>query len=230
MNTASKGQSDAARLNALVDLAKTGDQGAIAELQRVLDENPQVWRAIGDLGAHVEASYIGLVAGQNVLVRDSIRRQAEELRQSLLAEGSSAAEKLLVNETIVTWLALRHAELRAAQDFADSQVYIAAFYQRRLTTARSQFQKTLRCLETFRGLKTRGRSARKTPSQVNATVPAPEPSPVSPETQQQTAAPAASVPGSGGNPAAEEFGWKFSIPLDDVQFDQAEPPASGTAT
>lgn len=175
MNPTPEEDSTVAQLEALVERARTGDRESVQQLQQVLNENEELWRRIGNLPGHVEAGFIGLVAGNNPLAAESIRRHADELRRSLLEAGESPSERLLVDEVIACWLAVKHSELRTAQDPADSQTNLARFHLKRVERTRGQFQKALRTLENFRRLQARNRTTQKASS------------PASPSTSDQTA-------------------------------------------
>ena len=93
--------------------ATQGNAHCMRGLIDSLDTHPQVWRAIGDVGAHVERTWIQLIAGDQVLQQESVRRTLNELKQSIAGEQPTALEKLQIDMIGVTWLAHSHAELTA---------------------------------------------------------------------------------------------------------------------
>src|SRR5258706_92641 len=94
-------------LERLAARAPTGDPAAVVDLRRVLDKNPDIWQSVGDLSAHVERTFISLLAGRNELVAESIRRQISALRRSLGYGSDTPAQRLLADEIVACWLAVK---------------------------------------------------------------------------------------------------------------------------
>lgn len=94
----------------LVRRANGGDKGAIEELRWTLDANPDVWRQVGDLSVHAESALLTLVAGSDLLARESITRQLQAMRSEL--GGSSPLERLAVDRVVISWLQLQYAEIQ----------------------------------------------------------------------------------------------------------------------
>jgi hypothetical protein len=107
-------EQDRANLQAVIDRANKGEQEAITELRTFLDENPHIWRAIGDMAFHAETSWIGLISQKNRLLVESLARETERMRQDLLGESASALEKMLVDQIITIHLEVRYREQRFA--------------------------------------------------------------------------------------------------------------------
>ena len=63
----------------LVKKANGGNKAALVELRRVLDDNPHIWRTVGNLGLHARMALARTVAGGDELVYDSLMRYAYEL-------------------------------------------------------------------------------------------------------------------------------------------------------
>src|SRR5947199_50559 len=53
------------RLEALVQRAQQGDEGALTELRQVLDAHPEFWQGYGDLALQAQAAWLHLIAGPN---------------------------------------------------------------------------------------------------------------------------------------------------------------------
>ena len=88
----------------LVQQANSGDPIALEKLRHTLDNNPTIWQTVGDLGLVAENSLIELIAGQDQLARESIRRKIDQLKQDLLPARPTALEKLAVQRVITCWL------------------------------------------------------------------------------------------------------------------------------
>lgn len=103
-------------LESLAARAEAGDWPARVELRAVLRENPGIWEPIGDLATVAEDQLIGVLAEGAALVEESLRLEMEELKQSLLKEGDSPLERLLVEQVVLFLLRLRHHQLACSED------------------------------------------------------------------------------------------------------------------
>jgi hypothetical protein len=103
------------RLQSLVKRAERGDESALPELRAALDENPWIWQRYGDLARQSQAAWLQLIAGPNLLLRESVERKAEQLRAELAGPGPSPLERLLVERVIACWLQTQYADAAYAQ-------------------------------------------------------------------------------------------------------------------
>ena len=142
---------DRAWLTALVKKADAGDQASLQELRGFLDANPQLWRRLGDMAGHVEMALVGLIAGGDSLVSESVRFEAERLRQDLLGDDPGAVERLLADQVVVTHLRLRYLEVRAAEAGSEGGGR-AAGLARQVEGARRGHLSALRTLAVVRKL------------------------------------------------------------------------------
>ncbi len=97
-------------LRALVNQANTGDCQALNQLHTILDNNPGIWKQIGDLSAHARQSLIRLVAGDDLLLAESIKRQIDSMERELAGEAATPLQQLAIDRVIATWLQLQHAD------------------------------------------------------------------------------------------------------------------------
>src|SRR5262245_24429474 len=63
-----------ARLKALAEAANRGDQAALVGLRRLLDDCPAIWQRVGDLAPHAELAWLALIAGEDALAAETIKR------------------------------------------------------------------------------------------------------------------------------------------------------------
>jgi hypothetical protein len=91
----------------LVKHANAGDRSALTKLQCLLDERPEIWRAVGDLGQHAKLSLIRLIAAGDQLVMESVRRSADELERHLAGDSPSPLELLCARRVAACWLELQ---------------------------------------------------------------------------------------------------------------------------
>src|SRR5438270_37267 len=67
--------------DALVIAANDGDLVALAKMRDVLDENPHVWQAIGDLAKLSQLAIITAISKGNHLIAEAVQRKIDELRR-----------------------------------------------------------------------------------------------------------------------------------------------------
>src|SRR6516164_1103310 len=113
--TASKQDEILERLQRLVERAEKGDASVLGELRVALDANPWVWERYGDLAQQSQAAWLRLVAGRNLLLLESARRKAEQLRAELAGPAPSPLERLLVERVVACWLQVHYADAAYAQ-------------------------------------------------------------------------------------------------------------------
>lgn len=133
--------------------ATAGNATCLEGLLKILNNKPEIWRAIGDVGAHVEQTWIQLLAGEQVLHQESVRRTLQQLKLSIGGEHPTAIEKLLIDVVGITWLAYHHAELTAGSN--DSALHDRFFLQR-AESAQKRFLAATKTLATLRELAPRG--------------------------------------------------------------------------
>ena len=97
-----------AHLKELVTEAKSGNPEVLSQIRQILDRYPALWQHYGDLSGHVESKWIGLMAGDDVCVRESIAMRVDELRAQLLGDDPSPLERLLVDRIVTSWLMVRY--------------------------------------------------------------------------------------------------------------------------
>jgi hypothetical protein len=99
----------------LLGRAERGDRSTLPELRRLLDDNPQVWRRLGDLAAHAEAAWADLACGDNLVLREALARKLAELKADLGGSAPTPLVRLLAERVAACWLHLHHADAVAAR-------------------------------------------------------------------------------------------------------------------
>ena len=97
-------------VQALLDRARAGDDSVLPELRALLDENPSLWHEVGDMAHQAEQIWIELVAGPDLLARESLVRQLAELRAQITGSDPSPLEKLLGERIVINYLIAWHAD------------------------------------------------------------------------------------------------------------------------
>jgi len=140
------------QLTAVVALAKQGNAEVLPELRDLLDEHPEIWKHYGDLSGQVTAKWLDLLAGDDVLIRESVFRQVNELRSELQAEGASPLETLLVERVIASWLQVRYFDAAVTLATEDVPAVQGRYMQQQLDRAQKRHIEAVRALAEVRKL------------------------------------------------------------------------------
>ncbi|MEI7687831.1 MAG: hypothetical protein WCL32_22730 [Planctomycetota bacterium] len=132
----------------IVERANAGDKNALQKLRSLLDENPAIWRTVGDLSRHAELFWIDLLAGKNTLAHEAIKRTLAEFKSGLSVEGSSGIERALADLIGVRWLAVQYGEQQAANVTGDLRLINSRL--RRAESAEKRFASSVKLLLMLR--------------------------------------------------------------------------------
>jgi hypothetical protein len=94
--------------------AEMGDATVMPMLSAIFDVAPSRWKRYGGLAVRVEAVWLKLTAGDNLMLRETVRRQLEEMKAELAGEAATPLERLLVDRVAATWLQCQLADAGAA--------------------------------------------------------------------------------------------------------------------
>lgn len=138
-------------LNHLAKQANRGSRKAAERLRTILKENPQFSKPMGDLAQHAERSLIDMIAGTNILFKESLWLYVQELREALQAGASDdPLDGLLISHLVVISLEMQFARLAAIQP----QKYLrdARHWEQRHELASARFLAAIRQLVFIRQL------------------------------------------------------------------------------
>ena len=110
-----------------------------------------MWRAVGDLRRVAEEAVIGLAAGDNLILRESLTRKAADLRDELGKEGESLVERLLIDRVVVGWLSVHYHDAVLALN-ANAHGPRAEQCRKRLDAANGRFLQSVKQLAVVRKL------------------------------------------------------------------------------
>jgi len=129
-----------------------GDQTVLLQLKAAFDSNPEFIAMFGDLARHAEECLLSLMATNDLLAKEAIRRRLHEVRQQL--NGTSALEKLLVDRIAISWLEVYHCDIELAglQQAKQGSTPAATASERRLNSAHLRFLAAIRSLVTAQKL------------------------------------------------------------------------------
>jgi len=142
------------RMRLLLEQAESGDRSVLPALEMLLDATPEVWRAYGDLARVAEDAWVELVAGPNVLLKESLRRKLAEMKSQMLSDpAASPLEQLLVERVGAGWLQTAFADAATAQT-REKALNLAQLeqQQRRQERANKNYLAAIRTLATVRKL------------------------------------------------------------------------------
>jgi hypothetical protein len=138
-------------LDALLERARRGDPGAVPALRAALDGTPGLWERAGDVAAHAEHAWVALIAGDDELLREAVRRKAAGLRAEVAGPDPSPLEALLAARVVSTWLQVHYAEAASAQA-RDVPLRVAEFGLKRVESAARRFDRAVAALAAVRRL------------------------------------------------------------------------------
>ncbi len=157
-------------LDALVIRARSGDAAILPQLRAFLDEHPAAWRHCGDLALQAQEAWINLIAGPDLLARESLSRQTAALRAELAGPAPSSLEKLLVARIVACWLQVHYSDASVAESAALS-LRQASFAQKRQDAAHRRYMAALGGLALVRRLVPGSHVPVAAPAQENTPVP-----------------------------------------------------------
>jgi hypothetical protein len=105
---------DSPELRELVGRARQGDVTVLPRLKEFLDAHPQVWEELGDLARHAREALVRLVAGDDLLVGECVRRDLAALEAELAGPSPSPLERILVQRIVLCRLQTHKADIDAA--------------------------------------------------------------------------------------------------------------------
>jgi len=128
-----------------------GDPACLAQIPKLLDENPQIWEMLGDLTRITEDSWIDRIANRNRIFAETIRRRLALQKASLAGSEPTPLEQMLVANIGLCWLAAHHGEMTAASTTGAS-LQQATFMFRRAESAQRRLLRAVKTLATIRSL------------------------------------------------------------------------------
>jgi hypothetical protein len=102
------------QIQELVRRAERCDASVMPRLCAILDRAPSRWKRYAGLGERVEALWLGVVAGQDLVLLESWGRRLAEMRAELAGDDPSPLVRLLADRACATWLQLQAADAGAA--------------------------------------------------------------------------------------------------------------------
>ncbi len=140
-------------INEIVRRAESGDKAVLPVLREMFELGPELANVYGDLAKRAQRELIAAMAGENLLMRETVPCKLEDMKEELAGPSPTPLEKLLVERVVACWLALQHAELLWTQRSSGRvRVQELDFYQRHLDRAQKRYLSAIRALAQIRKL------------------------------------------------------------------------------
>ena len=142
------------RVKAIIKRASVGDTSVLPELREVLDNNPALWRHLGNLATQTERVWIDLITSNHLVASESLRRFIAALKLELVGPDPSPVLRLQSEQVAISWLQLHHVDLLLAdlsQYKGGSMRQLDSATRRKERVARAH-QRALALLETVKRL------------------------------------------------------------------------------
>jgi DNA repair ATPase RecN len=139
----------AVELRNLVSQAQGGDPAALSRIRQILDDCPELWHHAGDLASFVERNWISILAAENPVAVESMKRTIAAMKEELSGEHPTRLEGMLVNQVLANWLEVQYVESISA-DSGRSSLDQAAFRLKRLESAQRRYAESIKTLATIR--------------------------------------------------------------------------------
>ena len=134
---------------AVVEKANGGDPAALVEMRAFLDDQPEIYRKIGDMAHPLEAGWIGGIAGGNQLIAESVRLEVDRFRAGLLGDHPDDLETMLVNQVVLIHLELQYHQM-GADGLGNASKGRATTLLKRLDSAQRRLGTAVRTLDVVR--------------------------------------------------------------------------------
>lgn len=149
----------------LRDAARVGNRAAMSRLRPMMEKNSRHHAALGCLSAKAKVKWFEAHYGQDLVERDCLRRNLQDLAADLLKDGDSPLERLLVDEAVLCFLRSRYWIVHETRSVGnDCNVMVAEFTVEQTARAQKQLLKAMNALRDFRALA--GRRSLSTPPKV----------------------------------------------------------------
>jgi len=134
---------------ALVTRANTGEDDAVAELRRLLDDHDVLWRTFGDLGKHAQLALIRAIANGDMLVQESVTRMADKLCRELMGPSTTKLEEMAIERIVTAWLEMQFVATTYPMPTGASLAH-QRFALRQKESAQRRYEAAIRSLALIR--------------------------------------------------------------------------------
>jgi len=135
-------------------VTKRGDLSAVPALRRVFDADPTLWQKVGDLAAQAQETWLVVIAGTDLSLKEAARCKLDEMREELASVSPTPIEKLLIERILACWLQVHQADAAYANALGSAQASVAILreFTRRQESSQRQYHASIKQLELVRNL------------------------------------------------------------------------------
>jgi hypothetical protein len=150
---------DLEHLKEVLAQAERGDVLVLPELRAALEAHLATWEQYGELARQARDGWLDYIAGDNLVLRESLTRRLEAFGEDLTAEQSSPLEQLLIGRLVACRLLVECADLVGTRSLTGSESARRVAWrrsevaQRRLLTAIKQLASVRKLLKPPRLLR-----------------------------------------------------------------------------
>lgn len=141
-------------MTSLNQRAADGNKEALARLEGLLARHPWLLDDVNGLTTDTLEAWLRRAAWNDPLRARAYQKEVEGLKAELLGEAPTAIERLLVDHVVISFVALKHAELYDST--AQGTEPTAAYKLKRLSACQKRFTTAMRWLLTVRGTMAKG--------------------------------------------------------------------------
>lgn len=129
------------------------DRKDIQELQKWLDEYPEIWRVVFDMAHVIENNLIKRMIPDQA-AHLALEKNADRIRHDFGYEDASAMEMLLIDTIVVSWLRCQWMEYQLILCMRQGEIgmQVVEFWERRLTAAQGRYLRACESLAKIRRL------------------------------------------------------------------------------
>jgi len=138
-------------LVSLAQRAQKGDKTALPALRELLKKPAMVDALGGDLAKQAQLTHIDKFSRQNLLLKESLTRKLDLMREELAGPNVTPLERLLVERIVACWLHLHHLEMVYACKESMS-LALGSYYQRSISSAQKRYLAAIKTLALVRKL------------------------------------------------------------------------------
>jgi hypothetical protein len=112
---------DLERLKEVLTHAEGGDDTVLPELRAALAAHLGTWEQYGGLARQARDAWLDYIAGDNLVLRESLTKRLEAFEEDLTAEQSSPLEQLLIGRLVACRLLTECADLISTRSLTGSE-------------------------------------------------------------------------------------------------------------
>ena len=126
----------------------------VQALRRYLEHHREVWRVLGDVAEFAYNRLVDAAVGEQTAPRESLKAGKQAMREDLGYRQSSALERILIDQIILCWLRLHHAELKYTEvQNRNVPLALAGFWERKLSATQRRHLRACETLARIRKLR-----------------------------------------------------------------------------